>query len=49
MLRRRGRVLDDAAHCPLAGIALRGHAAYVLSAAYATAKDPNLILAHLHH
>ncbi|GAA4028426.1 hypothetical protein [Streptomyces plumbiresistens] len=29
-------------------IALRGHTAYVLSAAYATAKDPNLIIAHLH-
>jgi sugar lactone lactonase YvrE len=28
-------------------IALRGHTVYVLSAAYVTAKDPNLLLAHL--
>ncbi|MGW2441253.1 hypothetical protein ACWCY1_31610 [Streptomyces goshikiensis] len=28
-------------------IALRGDTAYVLSAAYVTAKDPNLLLAHL--
>ncbi|WP_412566117.1 hypothetical protein [Streptomyces nojiriensis] len=28
-------------------IALRGDTAYVLSAAYITAKDPNLLLAHL--
>lgn len=30
-------------------IALRGDTAYVLSAAYLTAKDPNLVLAHLHN
>ncbi|MFI6407452.1 hypothetical protein [Streptomyces sp. NPDC050548] len=28
-------------------IALRGDTAYVLSAAYVTAEDPNLLLAHL--
>jgi hypothetical protein len=30
-------------------IALRGDTAYVLSAAYVTAHDPNLVLAHLNH
>lgn len=30
-------------------IALRGDTAYVLSAAYVTAQDPNLVLAHLDH
>ena len=28
-------------------IAVRGRTAYVLSAAFVTAKDPNLLLAHL--
>jgi hypothetical protein len=30
-------------------IALRGNTVYVPSAAYLTAKDPNLLVAHLSH